>query len=309
MDYFLFLSSAAIILWEGICFLGFLVLYLYYKKKIYIWCIILYAAYLIGTLSLYMADFLPGFNIVYNSQIESEPLIRSTLIVAYLFSYRMIIRYGLDMPVHRLELFVLAGLVLLIPLTTMFELTPLSNFLYNSYTWIYMLVFLGNAVQFGWNQKSLSSHQRFLCMVLTAMLILGILAYGETLLWLCRGIYYAQVWLQASGQHMIFTGLITVLVDGSGLWFIIQNLIQILCRPVEVVVPSPQFLEDFCTIYKLTARESEILTLLANHKKNIEIADQLNISLGTVKTHIHNIFTKTEVQSREELFQKLLHMN
>ena len=48
----------------------------------------------------------------------------------------------------------------------------------------------------------------------------------------------------------------------------------------------------------LTARETEILTLIAAGTKNEQIADQLCISPHTVRTHIYNIFKKINVPNR-----------
>ena len=48
----------------------------------------------------------------------------------------------------------------------------------------------------------------------------------------------------------------------------------------------------------LTAREIEILTLIAVGTKNEQIADQLCISPHTVRTHIYNIFKKINVPNR-----------
>ena len=48
----------------------------------------------------------------------------------------------------------------------------------------------------------------------------------------------------------------------------------------------------------LTAREIEILTLIAAGIKNEQIADQLYISPHTVRTHIYNIFKKINVPNR-----------
>lgn len=48
----------------------------------------------------------------------------------------------------------------------------------------------------------------------------------------------------------------------------------------------------------LTAREVEILTLIAAGTKNEEIAEQLYISPHTVRTHIYNIFKKINVPNR-----------
>jgi DNA-binding NarL/FixJ family response regulator len=47
-------------------------------------------------------------------------------------------------------------------------------------------------------------------------------------------------------------------------------------------------------------RELEILTLLAEGKSNKLIARELNISEGTVKTHVKNILEKLDATSRTE---------
>ena len=49
---------------------------------------------------------------------------------------------------------------------------------------------------------------------------------------------------------------------------------------------------------KLTRREKEILKLIALGKTNDEIADSLNISILTVKTHVSNIYAKINVPNR-----------
>jgi DNA-binding NarL/FixJ family response regulator len=49
----------------------------------------------------------------------------------------------------------------------------------------------------------------------------------------------------------------------------------------------------------LTKRESEILTLISQGKSRSRIAEELFIELGTVKTHIRNIYSRLEVNSRE----------
>lgn len=53
-----------------------------------------------------------------------------------------------------------------------------------------------------------------------------------------------------------------------------------------------------------TDRQLEIMRLLHDGRPNKLIADELNISLGTVKNHISLIFTKMQVRSRSELLSK-----
>ncbi len=51
----------------------------------------------------------------------------------------------------------------------------------------------------------------------------------------------------------------------------------------------------------LSAREREIVRLVADGLRNRAIAERLSISEGTVKVHVHNIYEKLDVNSRIEL--------
>lgn len=51
---------------------------------------------------------------------------------------------------------------------------------------------------------------------------------------------------------------------------------------------------------ELTARELEVLQLIAEGRTNTEIADELSIAIKTVKTHITNILAKLEVDDRTQ---------
>lgn len=57
----------------------------------------------------------------------------------------------------------------------------------------------------------------------------------------------------------------------------------------------------------LTARELEIVALVAQGFRNKEIADKLSIGEQTVKNHLHNIFDKLGVSDRLELALYALH--
>ena len=56
---------------------------------------------------------------------------------------------------------------------------------------------------------------------------------------------------------------------------------------------------------KLTARELEVVRLLASHHDNEDIARRLDLRTGTVKIHVHHVYQKLGLSGREEL-QKYL---
>ena len=57
---------------------------------------------------------------------------------------------------------------------------------------------------------------------------------------------------------------------------------------------------------QLSNRENEILRLLAKGYLYKEIADQLGITMSTVRTHIHSVYEKLHVGSRTEAVVKFL---
>lgn len=52
--------------------------------------------------------------------------------------------------------------------------------------------------------------------------------------------------------------------------------------------------------FNLSPRELEVLELIARGLSYQEIADQLSVSLSTIKTHASNIFSKMDVQRRTQ---------
>ncbi|CAM1345115.1 response regulator transcription factor [Tenacibaculum amylolyticum] len=55
---------------------------------------------------------------------------------------------------------------------------------------------------------------------------------------------------------------------------------------------------------ELSERENQILTLLAKGKSYASIADELYLSVNTIKTHTRNIYEKLQVNSKKEIIEK-----
>jgi DNA-binding NarL/FixJ family response regulator len=62
--------------------------------------------------------------------------------------------------------------------------------------------------------------------------------------------------------------------------------------------PRPPKLPEQAGVGRLTARELEVLDLIAEGLSNKEIAKRLYLAIHTVKNHVHNIVEKLHVRSR-----------
>jgi DNA-binding CsgD family transcriptional regulator len=66
-------------------------------------------------------------------------------------------------------------------------------------------------------------------------------------------------------------------------------------KPVPEGVGAPERLDD-----PLSERELEVLSLLASGRTNAEIARDLFVAVGTVKSHVNNIYRKLDAGNRAE---------
>ena len=79
-------------------------------------------------------------------------------------------------------------------------------------------------------------------------------------------------------------------------------------EPTEVVQEEsvPGAFESLAQTYGLTDRELEIVRFMTVGRTRAFIGEQLCLSQNTIKGHMHNIYTKTGVHSKQELLDLIL---
>ncbi len=128
---------------------------------------------------------------------------------------------------------------------------------------------------------------------------------------------YVYLVLMAIG--CIIRGLVLSFVNTGGwegglfvLLYFLTNIIPIfylrikgdqLFPPITAGSPSEDKKEHLCITYQITKRERDIIDKICEGKTNQQIADELFISLQTVKDHTHRIYTKIGINSRMKLVQ------
>lgn len=132
-----------------------------------------------------------------------------------------------------------------------------------------------------------------------------------TLLFPKAGAEVSYLWLAGNcGRPMLyalcFWGVASILVERDS---VERNLLQRDATKKESENPNLGTASDVgyrsLIEHGLTRREAEVAMLMCKGCSNKEIAAELTISETTVKKHISNIFEKTGIVRREEIFRLL----
>jgi two-component system, NarL family, response regulator LiaR len=136
---------------------------------------------------------------------------------------------------------------------------------------------------------------------------------GGLLIVLLKVIEYRFLVLERSIE--IYGGLIALFFAAVGIWLglkLTKNKETVVIKevpvevPIEVPVPTRQsfiFNQARSQQLGLTARELEILQLIAGGLSNREIAEKLFVSENTVKTHSSRVFDKLSAKRRTQAVQ------
>jgi DNA-binding CsgD family transcriptional regulator len=106
----------------------------------------------------------------------------------------------------------------------------------------------------------------------------------------------------------IYIGIIALLFLLFGIWLankVTKPKVETIVIEKEIRVPIENFMlnETELQLRNISKRELEVLTLMAQGLSNQEIAEELFVSLNTVKTHSAKLFEKLEVKRRTQAIE------
>jgi DNA-binding CsgD family transcriptional regulator len=97
--------------------------------------------------------------------------------------------------------------------------------------------------------------------------------------------------------------VLTFFVSNLAALFYLRARSDAVFKPVRAVAPSAIGMAHVFERHGVTKREKQIVEKICLGKTNKQIADELFISLQTVKDHTHRIYSKLGVKSRMQLVQ------
>lgn len=128
-----------------------------------------------------------------------------------------------------------------------------------------------------------------------SLIFFGVIGLIESFGGVLMGEEHRVILIGAGAEPPLFS-TIPYLVFGGVMTYYFGAYLLSETRP-----PTP-IRQSFAELFSLSPREQEVLQLLNEGYSNREIAEKLYVSLATIKTHAHNIYEKTGVSSRFELF-------
>lgn len=249
---------------------------------------VLFGLYTVDILFLFMYDFIPQFQIAYHALHAIEPYFYSVNNFGILFCYRLILGQIIEAPLTSREgqlwIFCFAGDIvsLFAPdaylSTVLNELFPLP---------LYAIILTRGA-------KHISSRNHYLRarsgLALVFLLIsFAICELSDTALAL---FYSASPAPTAQRAPFEILGWIYTL---AALWYLRERWRK------NVRAAEEHLIHTIARRYNLTERETDVFEHLAQGLDNRAIAEAEVVSVGTVKTHVHNVVKKLPVENRAEI--------
>lgn len=288
------------------------------RKKLYLYMGTLFLFYILDNLVIYMTEFLNQFSVFYDNLFMTVPTFKTIIFIVTLSCMLLITYNALDLTTKQISPFVY-GLILLILLMLFIPMAPNSAWK----VWIYYFpcqVFTFALSLYG--LVAIKKHPGSYSDVVTGAFrkvllytaVFSVLIVIEDTIVIFNFDVYSDIMVKINNRSL--SEDIMSMYHCIAAIRVFFPLLQIGDREkTEVTDMTSDLVEDtsliteqeepdkstdntyskfylFCRLYQLTTREQDILKLLLQDKNNEQISDELFISLGTTKSHIHNIFVK-----------------
>ncbi|GCF95356.1 helix-turn-helix transcriptional regulator [Enterococcus florum] len=272
------------------------------KRKIFLAITFYLAFFILDNVIIYMTEFFNSFASNYNQAFMSVPAVKTIIFIVNAFcSLWIVVALSKD----KIRPFQTGMLILLAVWMLSTPLLPNSAFK----VWLYylpnqlFLFYLGCYAwrQFRKNTKISETTRKYLKWASIIALIFSIAIILEDTFVIFNIDQYTSLTIKIYNRN-ICEDIFSILVSLMVIYYFLRDHAV---REEQLLQTEEENRElyflQFCQVHQFTQREMEIFQLLLEHKPNQEIADELFLSVGTVKTHVHNIFIKLDIKKRTQI--------
>ena len=294
------------------------------KNNCYFAISILFSLYLFDNVVIYMTEFIRTFSISYNKLFIAVPTYKTLIIISILAVYIALNTMFFNLKNSKIWYFALGLLTLFLFIIPVMQRTAFKSWLFFVpgdiffvlFNFYLLIVLKNNEVI---ERKGIFIHIKKIvtytllmsCLVFVedSFVIFNIDVYSDTILNITNRNFSEDI-LRISQSLVLIPYLLNLFFSELRQKEAVDTVVSDNEHDSSVLKDKTDENEHdyyifhlFCSTYLFTVREQEVFKHLLEDKNNKLISESLYISIGTVKTHVHNIFIKTNVSNRRELLQ------
>ena len=297
--------------------------YLKTKNNCYFAISILFSLYLFDNVVIYMTEFIKTFSISYNKLFIAVPTYKTLIIISILAVYIALNTMFFNLKNSKIWYFALGLLTIFLFIIPVMQRTAFKSWLFFVPGDLFFVLFNSYLLIVSKNNKVIERKGIFIhvnklltytlfmsCLVFVedSFVIFNIDVYSDTILNITNRNFSEDI-LRISQSLILIPYLLNLFFAESRQKEAADTAVSDNDNDSALKDKTDENEHDyyifhlFCSTYLFTVREQEVFKHLLEDKNNKLISESLYISVGTVKTHVHNIFIKTDVSNRRELLQ------
>lgn len=269
----------------------------------------LFFIYLVDNVIVFMTEVIPSFAASYNTIFVSSPVFKAVLHIGMIYCYMYIHKQILRKEISSINLVLLFIYAMVLFTSNFFSNGAVGSWIFyasNSTFYVGLAIF-GLIRVTNYPRSYKRKFYRFYKKLAIFTIIIGICVLAEDTYVIFNVDDYTSETPHIFNRN--FSENIMLIVYSLSLLrytrLVLKNRDMSVFGPV--LIPPSNIIsttDAFCHMYSLTDRERDVLHELMEGFSITEISEKLYISQGTVKTHIHNLYRKTEVGKKSELLRK-----
>lgn len=287
--------------------------YSYKKHHGYLAIIAIFLSYIIDNSIVFCTEMIPDFAAVYDRMFLQTPSVKTLVFILRIASLLFLL--SRSMPEFRIPHVLIlsaihASLLICVPLIQDYDLMVYFYYFPSQFVVICVAIWALNVHRKN-RERYGNEEGRKLRKLLLYFLVMSILVLLEdTFVIFFVDVYTGpgiKIFNRNFNENILFCGL-ALLYSHRCFRDIGQMHNKILEYQTEKD-DQPEFhvqmdpVRQFAQLHGLTDRETDILRCLLEGNSQQEISENLVIALGTVKTHTHNIYRKTDAANRNQIIQ------
>nr|WP_315023447.1 helix-turn-helix transcriptional regulator [uncultured Aminipila sp.] len=308
MDIIVFLYNVVLLLLYGTAMIYSFITYGLKKFSVCFYLTVLFLFYIFDNTVIYMTEFLHDFSVRYNTSFMSVPAFKTVIVIVTAFCLTNINKRIFKKSLSTMDFIVLISLGLWDLFVPMLRDSAFMVWLYYLPYQLFTLYISVTGLLIIKRDKKIAEEIPFLKhykkILLCTLLFSFFIVIEDTIVIFNFDVYRSL--LVKINNRSLTEDILSIIYS----LFFIYHLSKELqndtfnCSPVTIdnFVDNDHFYR-FIKMHNFTTREQDILKYLLEDKNNQEISDILFISIGTVKTHVHNIYQKANVTKRNQLIR------